>query len=308
MLQEVKNVLQNLNSATNWSVYILQITSSTINGTKYLAREITLDPAGKTEEFISEISTRYTGEKGCFDSQFNDISEYDGSANGKTIYWIENDSQLIVKEYNDLIESIANPNREISPFDMKSRASVFSGTIRTEDEIIPIKLISMQNPITIMKHRFLHNNGSFKELSDKVLTLRPTIDVMIIGNIIYLFTLAGENLFNMERSYKTLSNEYIAQIGNTGIIANIEYFNTVASTGHNPRRFVSYNQAHLEKLKNARTRKRIAEKFSIPLKDGLFDASEAGAAERIVKILCNKGMVDPFENSPMEVPSAKKWE
>lgn len=308
MLQEIKQILQNLTSATNWSVCVLQITSSTINGTKYLSREIILEPAGKTEEFISEIANRYIGEKGCFDSLFNDVSEYDGSANGKTIYWLKSDSQLIEKEYNDLIASLSTPNREINPFEMKTRASVISGTIKTEDETVPIKLISMQNPITLMKHRYLHSNGKFKELSDKVLTLRPTIDVMIVGETIYLFTLAGENLFNMERSYKALSNDYIAQIGNTGIIANIECFNAVASTGHNPRRFVSYNQAHLEKLKNVRTRKRIAEKFSIPLKDGLFDASGDGAAERIVKILCNKGMVDPFENMPMEVPSAKKWE
>lgn len=308
MLQAIRAILEKLNEATSWSVNVLQITSSSVNGTKYLAREITLDPSGKTEEFISEISDRYTGPKGCFEALFNDVLEYDGSANGKTIYWLNSDSHLIKKEYGDLIDALTTPNREVNPFELKTRASVFSGTIKDGESSIAIKLISMQNPITVMKHRFLHSNGTFQELSDKVLTLRPTIDVMIIGDKVYLFTLAGENLFNMERSYKALSNDYIAQIGNTGIIANIECFNAVASTGHNPRRFVAYNQAHLEKLKNARTRKRIAEKFSIPLKDGLFDASEDGAAERIVKILCNKGMVDPFENMPMEVPSAKKWE
>ena len=61
MLQAIRAILEKLNEATSWSVNVLQITSSSVNGTKYLAREITLDPNGKTEEFISEISDRYTG-------------------------------------------------------------------------------------------------------------------------------------------------------------------------------------------------------------------------------------------------------
>ena len=51
----------------------------------------------------------------------------------------------------------------------------------------------------------MQNKGAFQELDKKVLTLRPTIDVLIYGNEVYLFTLNGENLFNMERSYKVLA-------------------------------------------------------------------------------------------------------
>lgn len=33
-----------------------------------------------------------------------------------------------------------------------------------------------------------------------------------------------------------------------------------------------------------------------------------GAADKLVKLLCDRGMVDPFDNNPMEVSSSKKWE
>ncbi len=36
--------------------------------------------------------------------------------------------------------------------------------------------------------------------------------------------------------------------------------------------------------------------------------SKPGAADKIVKILCSRGMVDPFDQNPMEVSSSKKWE
>lgn len=61
-------------------------------------------------------------------------------------------------------------------------------------------------------------------------------------------------------------------------------------------------------MKDSQTRCRIANFFSVKLTDGKLDASDPKDAERIVKILCNKGMTDPFENEAMEVSSARKWE
>lgn len=308
MLNDIRSILQNLNNAKNWSLQVLQIKPSKRAGTEYTGREITFDPAGRLEEFVSEVSELYIGAKGCFDAKFVNLSEYDGSANGKTIYKLNGTSPLIASEYNSLMQALANPNSEVDPFEMKSRASVLIGQFERDETIIPIKLISMQNPITMLKHRFMQNKGAFQELDKTVLTLRPTIDVLIYGNEVYLFTLNGENLFNMERSYKVLCSDYIAKVQESEIVVNIEKFSSVAGSGHNPRRFVSYNQSHLEKLKNASTRRKIATKFSIPMDGGKFDTNQEGVTEKIVKILCDKGMVDPFESLPMEVPSAKKWE
>ena len=54
--------------------------------------------------------------------------------------------------------------------------------------------------------------------------------------------------------------------------------------------------------------KAMAKQFNIPLDaDGNLDATVDGAAERIVKVLCNKGMVDPFKKAPVEVSGAKPW-
>lgn len=308
MLNDIRSILQNLNNAKNWSLQVLQIKPSKRAGTEYTGREIIFDPAGRLEEFVSEVSELYIGAKGCFDAKFVHLSEYDGSANGKTIYRLNRTSPLIASEYNSLMQALANPNSEVDPFEMKARASVLVGQFERDETIIPIKLISMQNPITMLKHRFMQNKGAFQELDKKVLTLRPTIDVLIYGNEVYLFTLNGENLFNMERSYKVLCSDYIAKVQESEIVVNIEKFSSVAGSGHNPRRFVSYNQSHLEKLKNASTRRKIATKFSIPMDGGKFDTNQEGVTEKIVKILCDKGMVDPFESLPMEVPSAKKWE
>ena len=72
-----------------------------------------------------------------------------------------------------------------------------------------------------------------------------------------------------------------------------------------------YNWSQSEKIciTNVKNRKKIAKKFNIKLTDdrNLFDAREEGVSDKIVKLLCQKGMVDPFDDSPMEVSGTRKW-
>lgn len=307
-LQYIRKIFDELSNARNLSLQVLQITTSKRSGTAYLSRTITLHPQGRVGEFAEEIKEKYVGAKGCFDNQFSSYMDYDGSANGKTVYHLSKDMTLISNDYDNLMNAISNPDYEVDPFALKARAMVLSCIVKIDDEDVSVKLITMQNPINMIKHKFLMKNGAFTELKEKVLSLKPLVDVMIANDEIYFLTLAGENLFNMEKSYKAVSMECIAKIGESEIIAEFEPFSNIASTGHNPRRFVAYNEAHLEKLKNAQTRKRIAKTFSIPLAEGKLDASDPANAERIVKILCNKGMIDPFDDVPMEVANARKWE
>ena len=129
----------------------------------YTGREIAFDPVGRLDDFVLEIKSRYVGKNGCFDNKFSDVSAYDGSANGKTIYKLNEASNLINTEYSNLIDALANLNQEIDPREMKASAYVLSGHFENEDEFVPIKIIAMQNPITLPKHKFMQIKRKFKE-------------------------------------------------------------------------------------------------------------------------------------------------
>ena len=129
----------------------------------YTGREIAFGSVGRLDNFVLEIKSRYVGENGCFDNKFLDVSAYDGSANGKTIYKLNEASNLINTEYSNLIDALANLNQEIDPLEMKASAYVLSGHFENEDEFVPIKIIAMQNPITLPKHKFKQSKGKFKE-------------------------------------------------------------------------------------------------------------------------------------------------
>ena len=307
-LGKLKAVFAALPNCTAWSLQLLKISASMQSGTSYTGREITLSPEGTLASFVSEISDRYINESNGVLASYHDITEYDGSTVDKVVYSLSRTNTLIADEYNTLMEAIANPDTELDPLEFKARAYVLRGIICIDNEEKAIKLISIQNPVTSLKHKFLRANGTFTEITDKVISLRASIDVIIINDTVYMLTLAGENLFNMERAYKATCTMKLEEIEQCNIVTDFAAFSSVAGSGHNPRKFVSFNDSHLQKLKNSRSRAKMAKKFNIPMNGDLFDTSQPGAADKIVKLLCDRGMVDPFDDNPMEVAGSKKWE
>lgn len=307
-LKKMKAVFEALPNCTAWSLQLLKINTSKQSGTSYTGREIVLSPEGTLASFVAEISDRYIDEsKGVLNS-YHDITEYNGSTVDRAIYWLDKTNELIADEYDALITAIANPDTELDPLEFKARAYVLRGIVHLDGEEKPIKLISMQNPVTSLKHKFLRANGTFTEITDRVISLRTSIDVIIMEDTVYMLTLAGENLFNMERAYKAVCTGKLVEIERCNIVTDFAVFSSVAGSGHNPRKFVSFNDAHLQKLKNTRSRTKMAKKFNIPMDGELFDTTQPGSTEKIVKLLCDRGMVDPFDDNPMEVAGSKKWE
>lgn len=307
-ISKIKSVFENVATCDAWSLQLLQIKKSKRNGTTYCGREITLSPEGTLTNFLTEISDRYCSQEKGLEKMFESVTDYDGSIVDKTIYKLTTDNELISTEYPSFVEAIGNPDSEVDPLEFSTQAYLLKGVISICGEELSIKMISMQNPVTSLKHKFLCAYGTFTEISDKVISLRTAIDVVIIENTVYMLTLAGENLFNMERAYKSVCEKQTTNIIDSNIINDAEAFSSIASCGHNPRKFVSFNESHLQKLKNTNSRKKMSKKFSIPLDGDKFDMSQPGAADKLVKLLCGRGMVDPFDDNPMEVSSSKKWE
>ncbi len=307
-LDVIKSVFSSLDTCQAWSVQLIKIKNSKRNGVTYVSREISLTPKGSLLDFINELAQIYTKGEKELSHTFQDVAEYDGSTIDKTVYKISTDNELIKTEYSSLIETIANPDAETDPLSLKAQAYLLSGIINIEGEEKSIILISMQNPVTTLRHKYLHANGTFKEISDQVLSLKCSIDVLIIDDVVYMLTLAGENLFHMERAHKAVCEKKVQEIQRCDIINNFSAFSVIATTGHNPRKFVSFNNDHLLKLKHANSRKKMAKKFNIPLDGDKFDTNDSTAIDKIIKLLCDRGMVDPFDDNPREVAGSKKWE
>ncbi len=308
-LEKVKLIFQEIKNCTNWSVFLLCYNHSKRNGTTYNCRKIELEPDDRTNKLINSISETYTNDSKNRLSSYVDVREYDGTCNGTTIYKISEEDNNVDIDLAALFQGIANLDVETDPMTLKPQAYGISGEIKLDGQEHQIKLISMNSPITILKNRFLHNQGKFFEIDKKVLNLRTSINVLIFDKTVYFMDMSGETLFNMERAYRNKCNEAVAEIKTMAIISDISIFESTATTGQNPRRFTSFSKSKLQLLSQKKNRDKAAKYFNIPLTADkkMFDTSDKNNAEKLVKLLCGKAMWDIIEEKPVEVDGTKVW-
>ena len=307
-LEKIRNVLENFHTCDSWSIQLLNIKTSAKTGVGYCSRQIILSPQEQLKKLIADIQELYSDKGKKPLKQYREVRAYDDTADTSTIYRLSAQDEMIASAYKDLRKVLADPNKEDDPFAYTS-AYLLWGELVFGEENVPVKLVSMRKPVSTIRHKFCLNKGKFEAMPDKVISLNSAMDVIIVGETVYFLTSAGENLFDMERAYKAVCQRHISTIAETKIIHGMELFSKVAGSGHNPRRFLSFDEGRLKELREKSVRQKMASKFSIPMdaSGDKFDATVDGAAEKIVKLLCNKGMTDLFTDAAVEVDGARKW-
>ncbi len=307
-LEKLQEMVETLVGGYEWSLQLIKITSSKREGTAYTGRLIELEPNNALIDLIGEIVQSYSTGKKAITHQYESVTDYDGSTVNNTVYRLSVKDDLIADDYKNLLNAIANPDAEMNPLEFGANAYMICGKVEINGDEHLIKLFTMQRPITVLRHKYLMSNSKYKEISDNVLSLKTSVDVLVVDDTLYMLTLAGENLFNLERAYRATCSSKVEDIRKTDIVSDADIFESIATTGHNPRKFISFNDRHLEKLKNVRSRQKISKKFGIPLdSNNKFDMTQQDSAEKLVKVLCQRGMVDPFDDLPMEVAGSKQW-
>lgn len=304
----VKEIFRGLPDCKVWHAHLLSFTHSKRHGTTYNFRRIELEPSERLGILIQDISAGYVDGGKSKLNKYADVREYDGTCSATTIYRISEDNPEIGIDLDALLQGIADSDSESDPFSMKAQAYVLCGRINHGEDEHQIKLISMNTPITTLKNRFWHDKGKFKEIPDKVLNLRTSINVVIYDRTVYFMDMSGETLFNMERAYKLKCSEAVDEIESLNIISDSEMFRDTATSGQNPRRFAAFSKSKLQLLTKKKNREKAAKYFKIPLtEDKQFDTSQKVDAENLVKVLCGKAMWDVLEEVPVEVDGSKDW-
>ena len=305
MVKEVADILQQANKAENWKINLFKLSVTKKDGIKYFVEELSdFDKDGILKTAKEIVSLYIEGEKS---NVYNTIEDYDSNIISNVVYKMDITNDIIKDAYELFISALAGADTETDPTKNMYDGYVLKTSIEKEDEDIPIKLIFMSNPIKVLKNKFFKINGKYKEISGEVLGLKSDIDMISYGDKIYFFNNTGEKLFNMERAYRKICQKEVEGIKSIGIVTDIEAFMGVAVSGHNPRKFISFNKENVELLKDNKIKKRISERFKIPLVDGKFDTSSNKSSEKLIKLLCGKGKIDPFNDNPVEVSSSKEW-
>ena len=308
------NVFSALKKPNSWSLYLININKPERGGAvTYLAHSISLRPQEALLGFVGEIADKFWQPERRINrgklNEFSDVSDYDGTAEAKKIYRISTDHELIQEDVRKLKYAMADVDVD-NEWSFFESAYVIRGGIPIDDEETDVMLISARKPVTVLNNKYSLRGDIFQEIKEKVLSLTPMIDLILVGQLVYFFTSEAEKLFDLERSYRKTCDRKVTRILECNIVNSAELFKTYAKKGFNPRRFVTFSQSKLESLMLREMRISVSSTFGIPLEEGgdRFDISDPKNADKLVKILCNKGMIDAFDQRAVEVSSAKKWE
>ena len=307
-IDDIRSLFLYIKNGTDWSLHLMKITNSKSRKTNYYVRQILLEPSGKIGMLVDEISDNYTSGDYSVINKYEKIEDYDGANVGKIIYRLPVDSLLINERYADWLQALNSSEIEGELDITKYHGYIINGYL---DGGEPVRMISMQSPISSYdnKYRFFCSGASFRAIEGNVLQLKKYIDAVIYKGNLYMMNLDAERIFDMERAFKKKSFDDAQNIVDYGMVSDRENFLEIALSGHNPRKFLSFNAKNLEILKkNKQMRKKLGNKFDIPLtKSGEFDTTDKRSCDNLIKILCDKAMLEPFDEEPREVESAKKW-
>ena len=306
-LQKIQQVFGKLSNCTMWSLQLIHA-REVHEEFVYNAHDIVVTTPDAIRKFIGELELAYTKEKGRL-SKYQMVCVYDGSTEGDIIYKIDFSSKLISESVEKLENAMKNPDMKGNALEFPANAYVLKGNILMDGIQTSVKLFTIISPFKVLKHSFMWDGDSFKVSPDKYLLLRGYVDVVMVDRTAYLFNMNGEKLFNIERAYKSVCRNKVEDIIDNGIVSDESNFRQYAASGHNPRKFVSFDEDRLKKMKeDANFKNRMAEKFGImQTPEGMFDSSDRENVNRIVKFLCKKGMIDPVNDNPVEVEGTRRW-
>ena len=288
---------------TSFMLHAIKIGHAEENGEiSYAAHSLSIRPHDDLIAYLKEVGTGYVGNKKPIISDEFDVKPYDGTVLDENEAFVISGKDGRVKkcfrDFTDMwaMESVEHGAESISP----------NATAICDEDRGQV-FLSVRNPFSILKHKFWCADSDYKKIPGKVLTLSTKMDAVIIGETLYFLTIAGAQAFVSESICKNVAKDKVDALAKLEYISGAENLAAVSLTGLNPRRYLGYNEGSVAELRNATKRRDIAKTFGIKYANGKFDLSKKGDAERFIKVICNRGMVDPFTEGPVEVTSSKVW-
>lgn len=309
-ISELKRIFENLSGLENWSLLLLKAEHKQ-NKSLYKSRKILFNPENIIDDFVNDLFSFYIENGKGKLINFTDIEPYDGANLSSSIYFLKSDNEVIKDPLRNLLKGVSDPNVE-SDISLYKTAYMLSNEAQIDGQKIPVKIITIKNPIKAFKYSYsvsCKRDGTFTKVNDNVVSLSSRIDCLFLGDTIFFFNLFPESFFNMERTFRKICNEKVEKIVARGIVSNSATFKKCATSSHNPRKFVSFSEEYFNLLDALDFRKKISDRFGIPLvgEKQLFDSSKEVFVNNLIKVLCKKAAFEPFHDLPVETPSIKPW-
>lgn len=294
-------------SAEDWQLSALRINRSH-ETTEYETHTISLSPADAMAEYLKEMRDRYVGGEEPLIDDNTDVVEHDGCLHETPVEHLPSTDAFFAEDYGKLCHAMENPEVNGSPLDLQPNALALRYAGKVSPVKQPIYLLFKKTPFSIFKNRFWRRGDVFSRLTDVILTLPTQIDLMIVGRDVFIFTSSGSGIATDNAAARKVAERELEGLSKETFIAGASVLQEVGGKRKNARLFRAMNEGRKSRLRtDKKFCAKMADAFGIPCRKGVLEVSDPADAERLLKLLCMRGMIDPFAESPVEVSGSVAW-
>ena len=134
-----------------------------------------------------------------------------------------------------------------------------------------------------------------------------TVDFIAYNDVMYTFNHTFETVFNLEKTMAKVKQHAIEEIAGTNVFSDIDTFKSLASQYKSSRTFITLKPERINRVKNKRSRKAIADMLHLSLDtNGNFAITTAEEASLLIRYLCFKIFQDNETKDVLEANTVTK--
>ena len=289
-LKKIEEAREKLEDVKSWQTLLIEYDHKK-RPNNYTCRQFNF---AETKERLQIISDSFDVFMYNIDKAGATVKEYTGVNSKNTIEKITdvNTNTLTKDSWEKFKASIPSSDDTAHIDNNKCSAYAFIATyVDSEGQQKNIYFITKKNPIVNLKkkHIFSFKSNIVKKTSEPLLQFNKTFDVLIYENNLYSLNLNFEDIFNLERTHKKMTNAGLLKIKGKSVITDYQKFEEYALKGHTPRKFVTFSEDNLKLLEDIEARKAIADKLKLTLDDdNKFILDDDLKRSSFIKFVCDK--------------------
>ncbi len=241
--------------------------------------------------------------------QIGEVQEYDGENSKVSCDKLLLTNELISEQWQLFTQAVAASSDQ--KIDGKINGYILCGQPSEEGDK-PVTFVKAANPITKLTNKksvvFSSNaNDELDLITDDVCRLYLTVDFIVYEGTMYTFNHTFETVFNLEKTMAKVRRGAIDEIVGTNAFSDVEAFKSLASQYKSSRTFITLKPERINRIKNKRSRKSVADMLHLPLDtNGNFAITTAEEASLLIRYLCFKIFQDNETKDVLEATTITK--
>lgn len=251
--QKIESAINTAKQITHWTSLLIEYNHKK-NPNEYVCYTINFASAQLLNDTITSMCNAFLNVV----KKQNHILEYTAQNPKNTTEKLNVTSELMHLSWPALINHINNSDDSIDLKDISANAFIFTGSyVDTDGNNKNLYLLTQKNPVLSFKKRapiFATRNNTITATPEPLVQFGKCFDILIIDNTLYSINNHFESIFNIEYSHKIVCQERLQDLEAADLIDDIDSYKNFASSGQNPKKFITYNPEIVKKLKvNGRT-------------------------------------------------------